>query len=613
MKRFIQRAAALIVCFAMLAAYPLSSSAVTVGVTPIIYIADSEEIDLYTNPNTTNQKLLFDVNSDEFRSACLKMLTAILLTSDQGAASAVPDVTAAIDGILSPIACNDAGRSRNPSVGPLQYDKPLSKYPDDEPVNTATLKAIADAVAPQVSRNYFYVFQYDWRLDPIENAASLRAFIGKVLSDSGAGSVSLLAGGYGGVVANAYLYRYREEAAQKIFSCVFLNSPLMGNALIGDLMKGKIVKKAEDNDGLVDNYKTISGEERGEALLKYLKDDPNNFIASLTQSMLGDSLIGQFLGAVIKGGTLDLIRNEGSAAKLAKLYNNFVLLSGDSIYGAGLREYLRTMPGLWALVPTKDYNAAMQFLYGDEILDYDFSQRLADARAVTDNTANTLKHARADGIRTYVVANYGRQILPGTISIDDLSDGIESTKYASAGATTAECGKEWTVQLNCIGVAHNHRSPDEDIDSSTCALPENTWFIKDLKHMDFQYKTTAEFVAYLITSATQLSVWDSTDYPQYLIYSKSRKYIAPYSSSSGTGVERYLRGDVDLDGVITSSDARLVLRYAVGLEQAPQVMWIIADVDQSGEVQPADARLVLRFSVGLITAFPPAAENTGEE
>ena len=604
MKRNGKGALALLLCLAILAVFPLSAAAVTISVTPIIYIADREDIDLYEYPDTLNQNMVFDQDSDAFRSACLKMLSALLLSDDRGASSAVPDVINGINTIFSPIACSASGKSKNASVGPLSYELPLSQYPGDA-INTPVITAISDAAADKVDKNHFYVFLYDWRLDPTENADALLRYIERVITATRADSVSLIGAGYGGVIANAYLYKYRTHAAQNVYSCLFLDAPLMGNALIGDIMKGKIAKKAEDNNSLSSNWNTITGEERGAAMLRYLNDDPNNYLKSLFDGMFGTSLGGQILGVFAKYLALDVMDSEGTASKYAKVYNNFALLAGETVYDQCLREYLRTMPGLWALVPSKDYQAAVDYLYGDEIMDYEFSKRLANARAVTDSTAATLKYAQADGIRMYVVANYGRQILPATISLDDLSDGVESTKYASAGAITKECGKEWKVQVNCMQSAyHDHRSPDNDIEASTCALPENTWFIKDLKHMDFQYETTADFVAWLVTSATQRNVWETADYPQYLVYSKYRKSISPYSSNGGSSGREYILGDTDLDGVITPADARSVLRYAVQLETPSKIMRVVADVDGDGSVEPADARLVLRYAVGLISNFP---------
>ena len=599
-----KRIIALVLCAALTVLLALPASAVEISVNPIIYVADMEDIDLYEYPDTLNQKVVFDRDSGAFKSACAKILAAVVLSGNKGASAVVPDVVNGINEILSPIACGATGKSKNPAVGSLHYTLPLSQYPD-EPINTATVSAIADAVAPKVDRDHFYVFLYDWRMDPTENAESLRQYIERVITETRCESVTLLSAGYGGVVTNAYLYKFRNHAARNVYSCVFLDCPLMGNALIGDIMKGKIAKRAEDNNSLTANWSTITGDERGEAMMRYMQDDPNNFLFSLTQSIFGSSLDGQILGVLAKYMLLDILKSDGSGAKVAKMYNNFILLAGENIYASCLREYLRTMPGLWALVPTKDYKAAVDYLYQDAIVDYECSKRIANARAVTDNTVNTLKYARADGIKMYVVANYGRQILPATISIDDLSDGIESTKYASAGAVTKECGKDWPAQVNCVqSTFHVHLSPDNDIDASYCALPENTWFIKDLKHMDFQYDTTARFVAWLATSNTQRNVWEAADYPQYMVYSKYRKDITPYSENGGATGHDYVLGDTDMDGVITPADARAVLRYAVGLDSPSKMMRIVADVDGDGSVQPADARLVLRYAVGLISNFP---------
>ena len=60
-----------------------------------------------------------------------------------------------------------------------------------------------------------------------------------------------------------------------------------------------------------------------------------------------------------------------------------------------------------------------------------------------------------------------------------------------------------------------------------------------------------------------------------------------------------LYGDVDKNGSLTASDARFVLRAAVGLEKLTDELLALADVNNDGKVTSADARLVLRASVGL--------------
>ena len=58
-------------------------------------------------------------------------------------------------------------------------------------------------------------------------------------------------------------------------------------------------------------------------------------------------------------------------------------------------------------------------------------------------------------------------------------------------------------------------------------------------------------------------------------------------------------GDVDGDGSVTASDARLALRAAVGLETLDEETADLADADRDGKITAADARLILRAAVGL--------------
>ena len=63
-------------------------------------------------------------------------------------------------------------------------------------------------------------------------------------------------------------------------------------------------------------------------------------------------------------------------------------------------------------------------------------------------------------------------------------------------------------------------------------------------------------------------------------------------------------GDVDFDGKITPSDARLVLRASVYLEKFSDDAMRCADADRDNKITPSDARLILRASVGLETLKP---------
>ena len=60
-----------------------------------------------------------------------------------------------------------------------------------------------------------------------------------------------------------------------------------------------------------------------------------------------------------------------------------------------------------------------------------------------------------------------------------------------------------------------------------------------------------------------------------------------------------LTGDVDGNGKVDASDARLALRASVGLEKLDEKQTNAADADKNGKVEAGDARLILRAAVGL--------------
>ncbi len=65
-----------------------------------------------------------------------------------------------------------------------------------------------------------------------------------------------------------------------------------------------------------------------------------------------------------------------------------------------------------------------------------------------------------------------------------------------------------------------------------------------------------------------------------------------------------LYGDVNGDGNVTSIDASLTARHAVGLIVLTPAQIVAADVNGDGNVTSIDASFIARYSVGLITEFP---------
>lgn len=71
------------------------------------------------------------------------------------------------------------------------------------------------------------------------------------------------------------------------------------------------------------------------------------------------------------------------------------------------------------------------------------------------------------------------------------------------------------------------------------------------------------------------------------------------SFSAEINVENYILGDADLNGVITSSDARLALRHSANIQKLSKTGSLAADINSDGTVTASDARAILRIAAKL--------------
>ena len=76
--------------------------------------------------------------------------------------------------------------------------------------------------------------------------------------------------------------------------------------------------------------------------------------------------------------------------------------------------------------------------------------------------------------------------------------------------------------------------------------------------------------------------------------------VGPGVTAGGDG----LLGDVDSDGTITSTDARLTLQYYAGKIGESDLDVSVADVDSDNAITSTDARLILQYYAGKIKEWP---------
>ena len=68
--------------------------------------------------------------------------------------------------------------------------------------------------------------------------------------------------------------------------------------------------------------------------------------------------------------------------------------------------------------------------------------------------------------------------------------------------------------------------------------------------------------------------------------------------------KEYLLGDVNGDGVVDTTDAKLVMQYDLGLIGANDLILAAGDVNGDGAVDTTDAKLIMQLDLGLIDKFP---------
>ena len=70
------------------------------------------------------------------------------------------------------------------------------------------------------------------------------------------------------------------------------------------------------------------------------------------------------------------------------------------------------------------------------------------------------------------------------------------------------------------------------------------------------------------------------------------------------GGETGLMGDVNGDGAVDTTDAKLVMQLDLDLIEEAELDVAVADVNGDGAVDTTDAKLIIQLDLGLITEFP---------
>ncbi|MBQ8783440.1 MAG: hypothetical protein IJZ57_06675 [Clostridia bacterium] len=321
-------------------------------------------------------------------------------------------------------------------------------------------------------------FIYDWRADPMIVADELKQFVDDVKAFYNSEKVILIAESMGGVMTSAYIYKYGYSDLEGV---IYRSTAMYGLTLIGELYTGRF---------------DLSAKEIGFYL--------NNFMLSEASQQI-------ILRNVIN--TLGVFLVNPLVNKLDRFFEN----QSDYIYNEFLIDIFGYLPGLWSFVPDEYYEEAKEFML-DETVNAELIKKIDVYHyEVRPSINHTIKAMEADGVTVAFISHYGFSALPATENKSYMSDALIDTKFTSGGATCSDFNStlgEGYVQA--VKDGHNHISPDNMIDASTCLLPEKTWFVKGMLHTWYS-DDYEDLIKWIIDENGAADIHSNPRFPQFLM------------------------------------------------------------------------------------------------
>lgn len=337
-----------------------------------------------------------------------------------------------------------------------------------------------------------YNFIYDWRLDMSTIAAQLDEYVKYVMELTGSDKVAFAAMSMGNAVMTTYLYEYyytAENYSQRnhIDSVIFIAGAMNGVGTCEDPFSGNMAV------------------------------DSTSLMRMLSELMCGN----ESTETVYK--VLEVLYSLGMFEPVVNYVNNLNTQLIEHGLNDAVIDTIGTVPGFYALMGAERYEQTRAFIFNTPEKQAKYAKiiEMSDYyhECVQANNTKVIQSMLDDGINTAIIAEYGYTIIPITSDNDRMSDGTIATDRESFGATCAEVdgtlGENYKQAKECE-CGKNHVSSDNQIDASTCAFPDITWFGKYLRHTSGN-EYLAEFANLIFYSEEQVTVWTYSEYPQYLI------------------------------------------------------------------------------------------------
>ncbi len=209
----------------------------------------------------------------------------------------------------------------------------------------------------------------------------------------------------------------------------------------------------------------------------------------------------------------------------------------------------------------------------------------ADQLALTEGKARLESRVNIDSMRetkisTFVIALY-----------DEEKKSVQIARFDKTGAFQVNTEDGWKTVGNFNTGTWYRVGLVVDMDAGTVAA----------YLMDDDYNVLATGGAQSLGTALVRGMWmyAEADFDDATKTVVQVDYMAAVATNEAYG----MLGDVDGNGKVDSTDARLILQYAVGKIDGTKLAGGAADVDRNRKIDSTDARLVLQYAVGKIQGF----------
>ena len=360
-----------------------------------------------------------------------------------------------------------------------------------------------------------YMFHSDFRESPMDIADQAHEYIEKVKARTGSDKVILFGRCGGASLMAAYLYKYEKANNYAgIENVVFINSSAMGTdyaeALLGgtvDIPTGGAYRFVRN----LDSY--VIAQDAGL--------DPELF--STLKTVI--EMLKETYGIVLTADLVNRIYEKEKDALIMPIIRGYWGICGSYVASTVNDEYENYKNYMF---PTAEDKA----LYAPILAKMDDFHYNVQANLPADILA-----MKAAGVAVNVFVEYGSQQYPLSEETEYVGDYMLSAKDQSFGATTAKVDETLTdkyiAEQEEKGLG-KYISPDKQIDASTCLLPDNTWFIKNMIH-EFPYQLD-DLICEVIKNPAN-TVETVADYPQYLNYSKDDYKLRPLEAENVNDME----------------------------------------------------------------------------